>query len=169
MSAGVYGPGSLQTLQALSLPQALPTPPFPAETVMGHSQSQMLMMYLMQWRGRNGATRPPGPFTSVPCSPLDLIQLALWSRLSHSAYVPGAPKSALRPSTPTYLPPAPSIQLSSHSPRLLVHVLAPKLDTAVKSSHNTPAPTLRGEVLPIPERESTEAGDVFRDHGPGLT
>lgn len=112
------------------------------------------------------ATRP---FTSVPCSPPDLIQLTLWSRLSHSAQVPGALKSALRPSTPTHLPPAPSIQLSSRSPRLLVHVLAPKCDTAVKSSHNTPAPTLRDEVLPIPERESTEAGDVFGHHGPGLT
>lgn len=38
--------------------------------------------------------------------------------------------------------------------------LAPKLDTAVKFP-NMPAPTLRGEVLPIPERESTEAGDIF--------
>lgn len=56
MSAGVYGPGSLQTLQALSLPQALLTPPFPAETVTGHSQSLMLMMYLVQWRGKDGAT-----------------------------------------------------------------------------------------------------------------
>ena len=46
--------------------------------------------------------------------------------------------------------------------------LAPKLDTAVKFP-NKPTPTLRGEVLPIPERESTEAGDIFGYHGPGLT
>lgn len=57
MSAGVHVPGSLQTLQALSLPRALLTPPFPAGTGMGRSQSQMLMMYLVQWRGGNGATK----------------------------------------------------------------------------------------------------------------
>lgn len=50
-----------------------------------------------------------------------------------------------------------------------MHLFAPKFDTAVKSPHNTPAPTLRGEVLPIPERESAEAGDIFGHHGPGLT
>lgn len=43
----MYGLGSLQTLQAPSLPQALLIPPFPAGTGMGHSQSQMLMMYLL--------------------------------------------------------------------------------------------------------------------------
>lgn len=30
-------------------------------------------------------------------------------------------------------------------------------------------PTLSGEVLPIPEREGTEAGYIFRHHGPSLT
>lgn len=60
MSAEVYGPEVLQTLQAQSLPQALLNPPFPAVTVMGHSQSQMLMMYLVQWREEDGATKPPG-------------------------------------------------------------------------------------------------------------
>lgn len=44
----MYVPGTLQTQQALSLPQALTTPPFPAGTVTGHSQSQMLMTYLVQ-------------------------------------------------------------------------------------------------------------------------
>lgn len=46
MSAGVYGPRVLLTLQAPSLPLALLNPPFPAVTAMGHSQSQTLMMYL---------------------------------------------------------------------------------------------------------------------------
>lgn len=54
MSAGVRVPGSLQTLQALSLPRALLTPPFPAGTGMGRSRSQMLMTYLVQWRGGDG-------------------------------------------------------------------------------------------------------------------
>lgn len=42
-------------------------------------------------------------------------------------------------------------------------------DKVVKFPHKTPIPTLCGKVLPIAERESTEAGDVFRHHGPGLT
>lgn len=46
MNVGVYGPGALQTLQALSLPQVLQNPLFPVVTVMGHSQSQMQMTYL---------------------------------------------------------------------------------------------------------------------------
>lgn len=65
MSAEVRVPGSLQTLQALSLPQALLTPPFPAGTGMGRSQSQMLTTYLVQWRGGNGATKHRSS-TSVP-------------------------------------------------------------------------------------------------------
>lgn len=72
MNAGVYGPGLLQTLQALSLPQVLLNPPFPVVTVMGHSQFQMLMTYLVQWKEGDGATKLPG----LPhlCSFLHLIQ-----------------------------------------------------------------------------------------------
>lgn len=69
MSAGVHVPGSLQTPQALSLPQALLAPPFPAGTEMGHSQSQMLTTYLVQWRGRDGATKPPGVLPHFPNLP----------------------------------------------------------------------------------------------------
>lgn len=58
---------------------------------------------------------------------------------------------------------------SGHSTKLLVHPLAPRFDRAVKSPQKTPAPTLCRKVLPIPERESTEAGDIFRYHGPCLT
>lgn len=66
MNAGEYGPGALQTLQALSLPQALLTPPFPVVTVMEHSQSQMLMMYLVQQREVDGATKPTGLLRHLP-------------------------------------------------------------------------------------------------------
>lgn len=67
----MYGPRVLLTLQALSLPPALLNPPFPAVTVTGHSQSQMLMMYLEKWR-RGWSYKATRPSTS---SPLNLIQL----------------------------------------------------------------------------------------------
>lgn len=40
-----------------------------------------------------------------------------------------------------------------------------------QTRHGCPVspPTLCGEVLPIPEREGTEARDIFGHHGPGLT